>query len=99
VEVMAFTGEFIELPFTSEWTVQRMVGHTDSLPFGSTDCSQPMLWAAEKKKEFGWDFALYFCNQFYFICLRRVHRDDRQRDMGRRSAAIRRPTVGSLLIY
>ena len=52
VECMGFQDEFVPLPFTKEWSVEKIVEHCDSLPFGRTDCSLPMIWATENEKSF-----------------------------------------------
>uniref|UniRef100_A0A915DLA6 TROVE domain-containing protein n=1 Tax=Ditylenchus dipsaci TaxID=166011 RepID=A0A915DLA6_9BILA len=52
VECMAFCDTFVPLPFTKSMSIEDMVRYTDGLPFGSTDCAQPMIWALENQKEF-----------------------------------------------
>ncbi|CAI5452675.1 unnamed protein product [Caenorhabditis angaria] len=52
VKCVAFCDELTELPFTKEWTMQKVQNHIDQLRFGATDCGLPMLWAAEKGLKF-----------------------------------------------
>jgi 60 kDa SS-A/Ro ribonucleoprotein len=49
---MAFSDKFTPLPFTSEWDLMQTVNHVSRMSFSTTDCSLPMVWATEKKKEF-----------------------------------------------
>ena len=51
VECMSFQDTFNPLPFTSEWDLMKMVDYIADLDFGPTDCSLPMIWATEEKKE------------------------------------------------
>ena len=45
--VMAFTGDFVPLPLAADMTLETAIDVTTDLPFGPTDCAQPMLWALE----------------------------------------------------
>ena len=49
---MAFQDKFVPLPFKKGEKLTDMVEYTENLPFGSTDCAQPMLWALEERKKF-----------------------------------------------
>ena len=51
-EVMAFSTRFQALPLRKTMSLGDATRATVDLDFGGTDCAQPMLWAAEKKKEF-----------------------------------------------
>jgi 60 kDa SS-A/Ro ribonucleoprotein len=39
----------LELTISPRWRLDRVVRATSGLPFGGTDCAQPMLWATERK--------------------------------------------------
>ncbi|KAH7680234.1 CBN-ROP-1 protein, partial [Aphelenchoides avenae] len=52
VECMAFQDEFVPLPFKKGDKLNDMVSYTEELPFGNTDCAQPMLWALKERKKF-----------------------------------------------
>jgi len=40
-----------ELDISPRWRLDRVVKAVSGLPFGGTDCAQPMLWALEKRVE------------------------------------------------
>lgn len=40
-----------ELTISPKWRLDQVVGTVSGLPFGGTDCAQPMLWALAKKVE------------------------------------------------
>jgi 60 kDa SS-A/Ro ribonucleoprotein len=64
-EVMGFSNQFIKLPFiTPERKLDEILKFTASLPFGSTDCSMPMKWAAANKVEVD-TFYIYTDNETY----------------------------------
>jgi len=43
-----FTSEMVKLDITAQDSLQQVVCKTDNLPFGTTDCAQPMLDALKK---------------------------------------------------
>lgn len=45
--VVGFCHQLVDLPFTAASSLQDIVDATSRLPFGATDCAQPMLWALE----------------------------------------------------
>ena len=51
-ECVAFCDHLTPLPFTPEWTLEKIVAHTNGMSFGGTDCALPMIWALERKKQF-----------------------------------------------
>jgi 60 kDa SS-A/Ro ribonucleoprotein len=44
-EVVAFQDRIMRLDLSRQQTLGEVVRRTDGLPFGRTDCAQPMLWA------------------------------------------------------
>uniref|UniRef100_A0A915HRD2 TROVE domain-containing protein n=1 Tax=Romanomermis culicivorax TaxID=13658 RepID=A0A915HRD2_ROMCU len=51
-EMVAFQDDLQELSFEKTDTLEMIDKKMSDLPFGGTDCSLPMLWAARKKKQF-----------------------------------------------
>lgn len=51
VHPLAFTDRLIPLGIHAGMTLDEVVRTCDSLPFGATDCAQPMLWALKNKVE------------------------------------------------
>ena len=49
VHPLAFTDRLIPLGIHAGMTLDEVVRTCDSLPFGATDCAQPMLWALHNK--------------------------------------------------
>jgi len=47
--VMAFQGSFVPLGISPRERLDDVVRKTNGLPFGRTDCAQPMLYATERK--------------------------------------------------
>jgi 60 kDa SS-A/Ro ribonucleoprotein len=45
---VAFTTSLSELDISPGWRLDRVVERMRGLPFGGTDCAQPMLWALER---------------------------------------------------
>ncbi len=45
---VAFTGSLRELAISPRQRLDDVLQHVDGLPFGGTDCAQPMLWARER---------------------------------------------------
>ena len=53
VETMCFhTDGFVPLNIHKDLSLGECLKIVDRLPFGGTDCAQPMLWALKNKKEF-----------------------------------------------
>jgi 60 kDa SS-A/Ro ribonucleoprotein len=52
VDVMGFSREFVELPISHKRRLDDNMRAISNLPFNSTDCSLPMRWALEKKKNY-----------------------------------------------
>lgn len=48
---LAFTSTIVPLSIHTGMTLDEVVPACDSLPFGGTDCAQPMLWAMKNKVE------------------------------------------------
>jgi 60 kDa SS-A/Ro ribonucleoprotein len=48
---VAFTNGLTELDLSPRWRLDRAVKAVSGLPFGATDCAQPMLWALGRKVE------------------------------------------------
>jgi 60 kDa SS-A/Ro ribonucleoprotein len=46
---VAFETQLTELTISPKWRLDRVVKATSGMPFGGTDCAQPMLWALERK--------------------------------------------------
>ncbi|CAJ0951042.1 unnamed protein product, partial [Mesorhabditis belari] len=65
VEVVAFCGDLVEIPFDRSWTLEQTCQYFDGLHFGTTDCAQPMLWATKNKKKFDC-FCVFTDNETYF---------------------------------
>jgi len=47
--IMAFQDRFVPLGISPRERLDDVVRKTDGLPFGRTDCAQPMLYATERK--------------------------------------------------
>lgn len=47
--VFGFSSQFIELKISARQRLDDVVRYLNNLPFSSTDCSLPMIYAAEKK--------------------------------------------------
>jgi 60 kDa SS-A/Ro ribonucleoprotein len=61
---MAFSSGFVPLPITGQHSLQQVVDVMDGMPFDSTDCSRPMLWALENGLPFD-VFVVYTDNETY----------------------------------
>src|SRR5262249_34020411 len=48
---VAFETKLTELAISPSWRLDRVVTAMSGLPFGGTDCAQPMLWALERRIE------------------------------------------------
>jgi 60 kDa SS-A/Ro ribonucleoprotein len=48
---LAFTDRLVPLGINASMTLDEVVRAMDRLPFGATDCAQPMLWALHNKVE------------------------------------------------
>jgi 60 kDa SS-A/Ro ribonucleoprotein len=48
---VAFTTQLSGLDISPRWRLDQVVKAIDHLPFGGTDCSQPMIWAKQQKLE------------------------------------------------
>jgi 60 kDa SS-A/Ro ribonucleoprotein len=48
---VAFTEGLTELDLSPKWRLAEAVERVSGLPFGATDCAQPMLWALERRVE------------------------------------------------
>jgi 60 kDa SS-A/Ro ribonucleoprotein len=48
-EIMAFQGEFVPLGISPRQRLDDVLRRTNGLPFGRTDCAQPMLDALERR--------------------------------------------------
>ena len=46
---LAFTSTLVPLRINAKMSLDEVVRECSSLPFGGTDCAQPMLWAMENK--------------------------------------------------
>lgn len=51
-EVVGFARELTVLPISPRQRLDDVVRTISGLPFGGTDCAQPMLWADERSREF-----------------------------------------------
>lgn len=51
VQVMAFQDRFVPLDISPRQRLDDVLRRMEDLPFGSTDCAQPMLYAAKRKLE------------------------------------------------
>jgi 60 kDa SS-A/Ro ribonucleoprotein len=47
--IMAFSSGFIPLNITPRQRLDSICAHTESLPFDTTNCAMPMLWATKHK--------------------------------------------------
>jgi 60 kDa SS-A/Ro ribonucleoprotein len=52
VETVAFQNRIVSLPLSAKMRLDDVIARTRNLPFGGTDCAQPMLWAARKQTAF-----------------------------------------------
>jgi len=73
-QFMAFQNTFVPLNINKNMSFDEVIRNISGLPFGSTDCGQPMLWAAEQwrnakpaqREEVGVDtFIVYTDNETY----------------------------------
>ncbi|MDO5068240.1 MAG: TROVE domain-containing protein [Propionibacteriaceae bacterium] len=62
VQVMAFQDQFVPLDISPKQRLDDVLRRTDDLPFGPTDCAQPMLYAAKQKLEVD-TFIIYTDNE------------------------------------
>lgn len=46
---VGFTGQLTPLDIRPEMTLNHVIDRISDLPFGITDCAQPMIWAKQKK--------------------------------------------------
>jgi len=51
VHPLAFTSGIVPLAIDPSMSLDEVIQATSRLPFGGTDCAQPMLWALENKVE------------------------------------------------
>ncbi|GMT23618.1 hypothetical protein PFISCL1PPCAC_14915 [Pristionchus fissidentatus] len=65
VECVGFCDDLVKLPYNGDWTLEKVSRHMDTLRFGMTDCSLPMVWAKEQKKKFD-VFVVFTDNETYF---------------------------------
>ena len=49
VEIIAFSTKLMRVDLSRQKRLDDVVKAVDGLPFGGTDCAQPMLWAMENK--------------------------------------------------
>ncbi len=47
--IMAFSTDLVRLNISPKLRLDDVVKATSELPFGGTDCAQPMLWAMKHK--------------------------------------------------
>lgn len=64
-EVVSFQDELTQLNLNKNMKLDKVLEVITDLPFGSTDCALPMLWAAQKKKKFDC-FIVFTDNETYF---------------------------------
>jgi 60 kDa SS-A/Ro ribonucleoprotein len=65
VECVAFSDGLTALPVTTSTTFKEFHDKIYNLSFSSTDCSLPLTWATENKKEFDC-FIIYTDNETWF---------------------------------
>lgn len=51
-DVVGFTGQLRELSISPRQRLDDVIRAVSRLPFGSTDCAQPMLWAAKQRRDY-----------------------------------------------
>jgi 60 kDa SS-A/Ro ribonucleoprotein len=61
-EVMAFGHEFVPFPIARGEKIDCIVERANGVPFGRTDCAQPMLYAIDKRREVD-TFVVYTDNE------------------------------------
>jgi 60 kDa SS-A/Ro ribonucleoprotein len=49
--ILGFQEKLVPLPISPRMRLDDAIKVTQGLPFGATDCAQPMLWALEQKAE------------------------------------------------
>ncbi|KAL8558455.1 hypothetical protein ACOMHN_052272 [Nucella lapillus] len=65
VDVVGFTADLTPIPLEKGTSLKQAIKEFKKLVAGMTDCSQPMLWATEKKKEYD-AFIIYTdCETWY----------------------------------
>lgn len=64
--VMGFSSTFKNLGVTSKDSLESALKKTYGMTFGSTDCAQPMLWAAKQKNDRYDAFMVYTDNETWF---------------------------------
>lgn len=62
--VHAFANTFRELPLTASMSLEQVLKHTKDVNFGGTDCSLPMLYAAQHRLEVD-TFMVFTDNETY----------------------------------
>jgi 60 kDa SS-A/Ro ribonucleoprotein len=50
-EIVAFSTAMVPVTIGPQDRLDDVIRVTDGIPFGGTDCAQPMLWALERKVE------------------------------------------------
>jgi 60 kDa SS-A/Ro ribonucleoprotein len=61
-QVVAFCDKLLPLEVSAQDTLPQVVSRVDRLPFGSTDCAQPMIWALKNGVEAD-TFVIYTDNE------------------------------------
>lgn len=64
-DVVGFTGSLTRLGISAHQRLDDVLKRVDGLPFGSTDCALPMIWAKENKVEVD-TFVVYTDNETWF---------------------------------
>jgi 60 kDa SS-A/Ro ribonucleoprotein len=82
-KICGFSSSFIELNISPEMRLEDVIKVIRELPFSSTDCSLPMVWAQSKREKFE-GFAVYTDNDTY---AGRIHPSQALRDY-RRSMSV-----------
>ncbi len=62
VDIRGFSNVFKDLKITRDDTLETVLRKTSAMNFGGTDCSLPMRWALENKKEYD-AFVIYTDNE------------------------------------
>jgi 60 kDa SS-A/Ro ribonucleoprotein len=63
--MVAFQDQIVPLNISATMRLDDVVRATSGLPFGATDCAQPMLYALEKKMKVD-TFVVYTDNETWF---------------------------------
>ena len=92
-DVVVFSTVLTPVELNKDWSLQDTMKYVEeNFPMGATDCTQPMIWAKDNKKEYD-AFIIYTDNETWFSTMPPHHALQQYRDSSGISNA-RLVTVG-----